>query len=52
MTQSWVNLTQFCGQLTKFWVTFGPELSMTSMDRFPGHIDAMFLLVQGHVHKI
>ena len=32
-------ICQVCRKLTKFWVTFDPELGPTPMDPFPGHID-------------
>ena len=33
-----------CTKITKFWVTFDPELGPTPMDPFPGYVDRVFLL--------
>ena len=37
--QSDPSACQICRKLTKIRVTFDPELSMTPMDPFPGHVD-------------
>ena len=37
--QSYFIICQICRKLTKFWVTFDPELGPTPMDPFPGHVD-------------
>ena len=47
LVQSHLVICQVRRKLTKFGVTFDPELGPTPMDHFPGHIDqGLFRMLQ------